>query len=821
MKTFSELPGNKRNIAVAMVVLIVIITAAAVGMLPSLIKGKNRNYIDSRVDELARQQASALDSLVSGLTSSLAAQSATPDIAAALQQASIVQLHTQEDNLRRANAGAFQVRLIPASNNFPSTGLRFSQLDRLNRSARGETVYPEAFEENNNRQFDVIIPIKDKQGTLLGHVIFMLDVKRLSKELHDIDIKEGETVLQQVFNKNAVFNVFRLGDGNSMDNASRAADTAIPHWKVVVVPGSELAHETVISPLFLFALQGMIIVAALAGLFLVNKYARKAMLEAAAQQASSAIQVKGARRIDKAGSGASADAEEPVAPTPPQDDELTDPLFHQASDVFDLDSDDLLEVRAIAPQSSSSIALKPLQERVAVPSTIFRDYDIRGNADQDITDDMARQIGLAFGSECIEQGQHAVILAGDGRLSTPRIKAALQEGLLASGCEVIDVGNVPTPLMYFAVHTLNRTGSGIMVTASHNQASDNGFKMVINGTTLSGEQVQRIRQRIENRQFASGSGSYSERDIIKDYVNHVTDDIVLAASYKIVVDCGNGIAGRIAPLLLEELGCDIVPLYCDVDGHFPNHNPDPSVMANLDSLIATVQAENADLGLAFDGDGDRLGVVTASGQVILPDLLLMLFAKDIVSRNPGADVVFDVKSTRRLNNLISSHGGRPVMWKSGHSHIKNKMAETGALLGGELSGHIFFKERWFGFDDGIYSAARLLEIMSIRDQDLDSIFASFPPAASTPEILLPVAEERKFSLVARLAEKGEWGNGKVTTLDGVRVDFAKGWGLVRASNTSAALTLRFEADDADALATVQAVFRQQLQAIDSGLPLPF
>jgi phosphomannomutase/phosphoglucomutase len=345
--------------------------------------------------------------------------------------------------------------------------------------------------------------------------------------------------------------------------------------------------------------------------------------------------------------------------------------------------------------------------------------------------------------------------------------------------------------------------------------------MVINGTTLASEQVQRIRERIENNDFVSGSGEYSARDITSNYINHVTDDIVLAASYKIVVDCGNGIAGKIVPALLEELGCDIVPLYCDVDGSFPNHAPDPSVMANLDSLIEKVQSENADLGLAFDGDGDRLGVVTATGHVILPDMLLMLFAKDIVSRNPGADVVFDVKSTRRLNALISSHGGRPVMWKSGHSHIKNKMVETGALLGGELSGHIFFKERWFGFDDGMYSAARLLEIMSIRDQDLDSIFNSFPPAASTPEILLPVPEERKFSIIARLTEQGEWGNGKVTTIDGVRVDFAKGWGLVRASNTSAALTLRFEADDSESLATVQNVFRQQLQAVDKTLSLPF
>jgi phosphomannomutase/phosphoglucomutase len=345
--------------------------------------------------------------------------------------------------------------------------------------------------------------------------------------------------------------------------------------------------------------------------------------------------------------------------------------------------------------------------------------------------------------------------------------------------------------------------------------------MVIDGHTLAGDDIQRIRERVQAGGFSEGAGEYSEQDIVESYIEHIASDIVLAGSYKVVVDCGNGVASVVAPRLLEELGCDVVQLYCDVDGDFPNHAPDPSVLDNLNDLIETVKLEGADLGVAFDGDGDRLAVVTASGDIILPDSLLMLFARDVVSRNPGTDIVFDVKSTRRLNALISSCGGRPVMWKSGHSHIKNKMLETGAMLGGELSGHIFFKERWFGFDDGMYSAARLLEIMSIRDQDLDGIFAALPGASSTPEIRIAVPEDRKFSIIRSLTDKGEWGNGKVTTIDGVRVDFAKGWGLVRASNTSAALTLRFEADDGDALATVQHVFKQQLQLVDDTLALPF
>jgi phosphomannomutase/phosphoglucomutase len=375
--------------------------------------------------------------------------------------------------------------------------------------------------------------------------------------------------------------------------------------------------------------------------------------------------------------------------------------------------------------------------------------------------------------------------------------------------------------MNFATHTIPGARSGIMVTASHNQAGDNGFKMVIDGHTLASEDIQRIRERVQSGAFSEGEGEYSEKEIIDEYIEHIVSDIVLAGSYKVVLDCANGVAGEVAPRLLEELGCDVIPLYCDVDGNFPNHAPDPSVLANLDDLVAAVRSEGADLGVAFDGDGDRLAVVSASGEIILPDSLLMLFARDVVSRNPGTDIIFDVKSTRRLNALISSCGGRPVMWKSGHSHIKNKMLETGAMLGGELSGHIFFKERWFGFDDGIYSAARLLEIMSIRDQDLDTIFASLPTAASTPEIRIAVPEDIKFSIIRKLEEAGEWGNGKVTSIDGVRVDFAKGWGLVRASNTAAELTLRFEADDNDALMTVQHVFKQQLQLVDSSLQLPF
>jgi phosphomannomutase/phosphoglucomutase len=321
--------------------------------------------------------------------------------------------------------------------------------------------------------------------------------------------------------------------------------------------------------------------------------------------------------------------------------------------------------------------------------------------------------------------------------------------------------------------------------------------------------------------FCKGEGTRSSGDYVDDYIEKITSDIALADTLKVVVDCGNGIAGKIAPRLLQELGCEVIPLFCDVDGNFPNHPPDPSEPENLKWLVDKVNTEGANLGIALDGDGDRIVAVSPSGKVILPDRLLMLFAKDIVSRNPGTDVIFDVKCTRRLNSLISGYGGRPLVWKSGHAHIKAKMKETGALLGGELSGHIFFKERWYGFDDGMYAAARLLEILTIRDQNLDEALSSLPVSAITPEIRLPITEEEKFAVIETLIKQGDFSGGKVTTIDGLRVDFAKGWGLIRASNTGAFLSLRFEADNDEMLGKIRNLFKTQMNALVPGVSTDF
>jgi len=476
---------------------------------------------------------------------------------------------------------------------------------------------------------------------------------------------------------------------------------------------------------------------------------------------------------------------------------------------------------AAAPAAVPAVAVEEVVEApVALPATIFRAYDIRGVAQHQLTPEIVRQIGLAIGSEAVDRGQQTVVVARDGRDSSPTIADALIQGLRDSGRDVVDIGLAPTPLLYFATHQLG-TQTGVMVTGSHNPPQYNGLKMVIAGRTLSGRAIQGLKERIERRQFSSGKGSYRTAEIAETYVDYIVNDVAIAQPLKVVVDAGNGVTGIVAPRLFEALGCEVIPLFCDVDGRFPNHHPDPTVAANLRDLVRAVQEQGADLGIAFDGDGDRLGIVTATGAIVAADRLLMLLAQDVVARNPGADVLFDVKCTRALNNVVAAFGGRPIMWKSGHSFMKEKMQETGALLGGEYSGHIFFNERWFGFDDGMYAAARLIEILSTTDPDLDNHLAGLPGGIATPEIQVEVGEAEKFALVTRIASECQFGDGKVTTLDGIRVDFADGWGLVRASNTGPVLTLRFEGDDEAALARVQQLFRDQLGAIDPRLASGF
>lgn len=456
----------------------------------------------------------------------------------------------------------------------------------------------------------------------------------------------------------------------------------------------------------------------------------------------------------------------------------------------------------------------------SLPREIFKAYDIRGVVGRSLTPEIARQIGRAFGSEARQRGLPSVAIGRDGRLSGPALSEALCDGLRATGMEVIDVGAVATPMLYFAAHEL-AASTGIMVTGSHNPPDYNGFKMVMGGAPVAGIGVQALRERIESNHFVEGAGTVRLESIDEPYLRRICDDVRLARPMRIVVDCGNGIPGAFAPKLFERLGCTVDPLFCEVDGHFPNHHPDPSQPENLQDLIRALGDGRGEIGLAFDGDGDRLGVVTTRGNIIYPDRQLMLFAADVLSRNPAAEIIYDVKCTRHLDGWIRNHGGRPTMWKTGHSLIKTRMRETGALLAGEMSGHFFFKERWFGFDDGLYAGARLLEILS-KVADVSAALESLPDAVSTPELQIPTAEGENVQVVAALRANGGFaGAREVIDIDGVRVEYADGFALARSSNTTPVIVLRFEADDQAALQRIQADFRRALLAAMPDARLPF
>ena len=455
-----------------------------------------------------------------------------------------------------------------------------------------------------------------------------------------------------------------------------------------------------------------------------------------------------------------------------------------------------------------------------VSQSIFRAYDIRGIVDETLTEQGVYLIGQAIASEALNTGQKTIVIARDGRLHSPRLSEALAKGIQSTACNVIDIGQVPTPVLYFATHQLD-TQSGVMITGSHNPANYNGLKIVIAGNTLSGEAIQNLYQRIERGEFESGEGTYQEQMMLPEYIGTITRDVRIGRMIKVVVDCGNGVAGEAAPMLLSTLGCEVVPLYCEVDGNFPNHHPDPSKPENLQELIEKVREEEAELGLAFDGDGDRLGVVDSDGNIIWPDRQMMLYAIDVLSRQAGADIIYDVKCTRNLAKVIAKHGGKPIMSKTGHSLIKAKMKETNAELAGEMSGHIFFKERWFGFDDALYTASRLLEIVTAEFRSTAEIFADLPDSISTPELTISLKEGENFSFIDQLQARAQFEDANVITIDGLRVEFRDGWGLVRASNTTPSLVLRFEADDEPALERIKQIFREQMLNINSGLNLPF
>jgi len=449
-----------------------------------------------------------------------------------------------------------------------------------------------------------------------------------------------------------------------------------------------------------------------------------------------------------------------------------------------------------------------------VQASAFKAYDIRGVVGKDIDETFAEHLGRAFGSEALAAGQKAVAVGRDGRVSGPGLVAALVRGLASTGLDVVDIGAVTTPMLYYVAATRGKHGcnSGIQVTGSHNPKDYNGFKMVIAGKAIYGDDIQRLRERMQSETYTQGKGRSATMDIVAEYTARIVGDAKLSRTMKIVVDSGNGIPGATSPDILKALGCEVIDLYSKVDGDFPNHHPDPSKPENLADLIMVVHATGAELGLAFDGDGDRLGLVTRDGHIIYPDRQLMLLARDVLSRNRGATVIFDVKCSQRLPVVIREAGGVPMMYKTGHSLIKAKMKEVGAPLSGEMSGHIFMGERWYGFDDAMYCAARMLEILS-RSDDPSAVLDALPTSFSTPELNVACAEGEPPQVVAKLQASANFPGAQLTTIDGLRADYDDGFGLIRASNTTPVLVLRFEGHTPEALARIERDFMAALLAV--------
>lgn len=451
-----------------------------------------------------------------------------------------------------------------------------------------------------------------------------------------------------------------------------------------------------------------------------------------------------------------------------------------------------------------------------IPEHLFREYDIRGRAGSELSPAFAYELGRAFGSEALARGEGLVVTGFDARRSSPSLALALREGLMASGLDVYDAGLITTPALYYATQTLP-TRAGIMVTGSHNPPADNGFKPVLDGAALYGPAIRSLHARMVAQDYASGRGRERTLDLLPGYLDRLVAGCApLPAPLRVVVDAGNGVAGLTAPEALRRLGCEVNELYCDPDGRFPNHHPDPLVPANLAALRARVRESRADLGLAFDGDADRLGVVTGNGDIVWPDRVMMVLAAAVLRAQPGASIVYDVKCSARLGALIARLGGRPELWKTGHSLIKARRAELGAPFAGEYSGHLCFAD-WYGIDDALYAALRLVALLAADGRSADALFADHPSGVATPELRVPCAAPH--ALAARLAT-ADWGDARLVTIDGVRAEWPYGWALVRASNTESCLVLRCEADDADTLAAIRARVAARLAALDPALSLP-
>lgn len=668
--------------------------------------------------------------------------------------------------------------------------LNFAQVDLLKRSEPGDQQPPE-FLHGEDDQWHLHNAVPLEQAV----VLFSEPFAAFESALKPLDSGAGAVALVQKFPDGPPRSLWRTGQGNGQ---AASAEVGGSHLSVQFTPSASFAQQHGLSSRWLYAAAGGGLLITL--LLLLRLMPRDTPAP-----------------WERLGKGTRSDARERML-EPLQTDmpaaKHEEPPPQRAAAALRADSE------TPAQEPAPGAPGRALDMSANFPRQVFRAYDIRGIAGSEINEPFAYQLGRALGTVALHAGEKILLVGRDGRNSSELLSDCLIEGIRDSGCHTVNLGLVPSPLLYYACARGKNTSSGVMVTASHNPAAYNGFKIVLRGRPLAEDKLLKLHAIMHKGPFASGEGSSRQQDLRESYIEQIYGEVALAGQPHIVVDAGNGATSLLAPRLFEQLGCAVTPLFCEIDGDFPNHPPDPSRPENLQALIEKVRETNADLGVALDGDGDRVTLISASGRIAWADQLVMLLARDILARHPGADVIFDVKSSRALGQLVNQYGGRPLMWKTGHAPMKNKMIETGALLGGELSGHIFIKDRWFGFDDGIYAAARILEIMALREQSLDQLLDSLPQLVSTPEILLPVEEGDKFALIEQLKKEGQFNAADINTLDGLRIEYADGWGLVRASNTGAALTLRFEAESEEALARIRKQIMDQLKKIAPKLVVP-
>ena len=838
----------------------VLITAGAAALLVALLPtvlgfsyllllrdpGLQEMQITQLSSAYAQQQAASIQQTISQLKDRVESASRSPLALSAIASESESDIALVERAILDYFPEIISLRVIPIGDMGTAgfaggnSGLRnHIEIDLVRRVSEGENTPPESYQFEDQWLTSIgasVLHPRIKQRSAV--IIVTIENKRLGEEMKTPTGASGKFTLIQSFlpaQGTKRTQVIAANGSAAEGEYTRYADVPDTNWRVGFSPSSAMLEGLALSPSPLFAVMGLIVMAIILALgFLVWFFPRKLkselnrVISASDQKSTLSLSIpelvsiaKQLRRAtlstlrqSSSNNWTIPEAEVETIDSYPSERAVPDarPKISPADTEADLDLDLDLADNNIVPGDP--------ERQAGMPHHVFRAYDIRGNADTELTDELVKKIGMAIGTIAGERGEQTIIVGCDGRVSTPRIKSVLMRALMAAGRDVVDIGLVPTPLLYFATRRLNYH-SGVMITGSHNPADQNGLKIVMNQETIAAGGIAEIRDRVIKGSFSEGKGMLTSEEVIPAYVDEVLHDIAISVPLRIVIDAGNGATSDIAPALLEELGCEVIPLNCVVDGSFPGHPPDTSNEDNLAQLAEKVVDARADFGVAFDGDGDRLAVVTGSGRIIRSDVLLMLYAQDVVSRNPGADVVFDVKCSRLLSSLITQHGGRPVLWKTGHAFMKEKMRETNALLGGEFSGHMFFGERWYGFDDGIYAACRLAEILSTHGESLDESIGKFPETVNTPEIIIPADDNYKFALVEKIINNADFSAGKVNNMDGIRVDFSNGWGLIRASNTGPALTARFEADTQENLDIIKEEFRAQIALVDPTIKLNF